>query len=112
MKEIVIDGVTYTPKQKELSGDYVIIRTYTAGVHAGYLKSRDGKEVVLNNARRIWYWSGAASLSQMARDGVSNPDECKFSVPVENITLTEAIEIINCTEEARVNIESVKEWVA
>ena len=87
-----------------------IIRTYSAGVHYGTIKSRDGKEVLLKNAIRIWYWSGAASLSQMSVDGVNDPDKCKFSIPVEEILLTESIEIIPCTEKAIKNIESVKPW--
>ena len=87
-----------------------IIRTYSAGVHYGTIKSRDGKEVILENAIRIWYWSGANSLSQMAVEGVKNPESCKFSMPVAEILLTEAIEIIPCTEKAIENIESVKPW--
>ena len=87
-----------------------IIRTYSAGVHYGTIKPRDGKEVLLKNAIRIWYWSGAASLSQMSVDGVNDPDKCKFSVPGAEILLTEAIEIIPCTEKAIKNIESVKPW--
>ena len=51
---------------------YVIVRTYSAGVFAGNLKSRDGKEVTLTNARRLWYWSGAASLSQLAVAGTGD----------------------------------------
>jgi len=91
-------------------GKYVIVRTDSAGVHTGTLKSRDGKEVVLTNSRRIWYWDGAASLSQLSVDGVSKPEYCKFSVTVREITLTEAIEIIPCTERAEKIIKGVKEW--
>ena len=79
-------------------------------MHYGTIKSRDGKEVLLENAIRIWYWSGAASLSQMSVDGVKDPDKCKFSVPVAQIFLTEVIEIIPCTAKAIENIESVKPW--
>lgn len=57
---------------------YVIVRTYSAGVFAGELESRTGQEVVLRNARRIWYWSGAASLSQLAMEGTKDPANCKF----------------------------------
>ena len=91
-------------------GKDVLVRTYGAGVHVGTLKSRDGKEVVLTNARRIWYWSGAASLSQLAMEGTSNPKNCKFPCPVEEILLTEAIEIIPTTDKARESIAGVKVW--
>lgn len=106
---ILVDGVEYIPKQ-DMSDNYVIVRTYSAGVFAGNLESRDGKEVVLKNARRIWYWKGAASLSQLAVDGTSEPDGCKFPCEVSEITLTEAIEIIPCTEKAEKNIRGVKIW--
>jgi hypothetical protein len=89
---------------------YVIVRTYSAGVFAGYLKSRKGKEVVLIAVRRLWYWSGAASLSQLAMEGVKNPNECKFPCEVEEITLTEAIEIISVSKEAEKNIKNVPIW--
>ena len=88
---------------------YVVIRTYSAGVFAGYLISRKGKEAVMEGARRLWYWKGAASLSQIATEGVKCPLECKFAVPV-NITLTEVIEIIQTTKAAQKNIEGVSEW--
>lgn len=114
-KEITIDGTIYVPKGKEVKkpkGDYVVVRTYSAGVHAGYLKSRKGKEVVLTNTRRLWYWEGASSLSQIAGAGISKPDKCKFPATIAEITLTEAIEIIPCTDTAREIIEGVKEWVS
>jgi hypothetical protein len=89
---------------------YYLIRTYSAGVHFGQIKSRNGKEVTLVNTRRIWYWSGAATLSQMALSGVSKPENCKFSVMLPEIILTEAIEIIPCSVAAQENILGVKEW--
>jgi len=109
--EITINGERYVKAQEEIT-EWVLIRTYSAGVHFGVLKRRDGKEVELTTARRIWYWNGAATLSQMAVDGVSKPDDCKFSVPVPIITLTEAIEIIPCTDKAVKSINGVPEWKA
>lgn len=91
-------------------GQYVIVRTLSAGVHAGTLKSVDGMLVVLENARRIWYWDGAATLSQLAVDGTSKPDNCKFPCEVAEILLTQVIEIIPCTEKARLSIRGVKIW--
>jgi len=125
MSTITINGITYMPvvqengndwakitytKLQEVGGVYVIIRTYSAGVHAGYLHKREGKEVTLKNARRIWYWEGAASLSQMALEGVKKPEKCKFSVAVPEILLLEAIEVIPCTDAAMKNIQEVPEW--
>jgi hypothetical protein len=89
---------------------YVIVRTYSAGVFAGTLVSRDGKEVQLADARRLWYWAGAASLSQLAVDGTSKPVECKFPVAVPSVTLTEAIEILDVTPKAETSIKGVPVW--
>ena len=87
---------------QHLIGKFVIVRTYSAGVHAGVLTSIDatGKLVCLADARRIWYWDGAATLSQLAIDGTKKPKTCKFPAPVSGIYLTEAIEIIPCTKKA------------
>ena len=89
-------------------GKYVIVRTYSAGVFAGNLESRTGQEVVLRNARRLWYWAGAASLSQLANVGM--PMKCKFPAPVDRIELLQAIEILDVTAEAEANIKAVPEW--
>jgi hypothetical protein len=117
VQEIVIDGTIYVPKESlpqaaERDGmPYVCIRTYSAGVHCGYLKSREGKEAVLLDSIRIWQWSGAATLSQLAMQGVNNPDSCKFAMPIStDHTLTEVIEVISMTEEAMNNIKNIKSW--
>ena len=91
-------------------GKVCMVRTYSAGVFLGTLKSREGKEVVLTDARRIWYWDGAASLSQLATEGTSKPNTCKFPAPVSEVLLTEAIEIIPATEAAIASIAAVKVW--
>ncbi len=89
-----------------------MVRTYSAGVFAGYIESRDGKEAVLRKARRIWYWDGAASLSQLATDGTSKPENCKFPCEVDKVILTEVIEIIPISEKAKRSIDSVPVWEA
>jgi hypothetical protein len=91
-------------------GKYCMVRTYSAGVFAGTIKLRKGKEVLLKNARRIWYWTGAASLSQLATHGTSNPLGCKFPVAVAEVLLTEVIEIIPITPAARESIDGVPVW--
>jgi hypothetical protein len=90
--------------------EFVIVRTYSAGVHAGTLISKNGKEVILKNSRRLWYWDGAASLSELAMRGVANPGNCKFPAVLPKITLTESIEIIPCTKQAEKIIMEVPEW--
>lgn len=108
--EKIKDQLSPSPA-KPLNGmKYVICRTYSAGVFAGYLESRNGQEVVLRQARRIWYWDGAASLSQLAVDGTSSPSKCKFPVAVDRVELLQAIEILDCTAVAQDSIQGVAVW--
>lgn len=95
---------------KDLLNKRVIVRGDRSGVFYGTLAEKDGTEVKLLNCRRIWYWDGAASISQLAVDGVSNPEGCKFTIYVEQIIITDIIEIIPCTENAIKSIEGVSEW--
>ena len=88
----------------------VIVRGDRSGVFFGTLVAKEGKEVNLENCRRLWYWDGAASISQIAMEGVKRPQNCKFTVTVPNIIITDAIEIILCTDEAIKNIEDVSVW--
>ena len=97
---------------KQFIGKYVIVRATNAGVFAGILKSKEGDEVVLTDCRRIWSWAGAASISQLAIDGTSNPANCKFPAPVQEIGIIGVIEIIPTTEKAEKSIREVREWKA
>ena len=88
----------------------VIIRSDRAGVFFGTLKEKNGSEVTLTDCRRIWYWEGAASISQLAVTGTVNPSGYKFTVVVPEITVLGVIEIIPCTDEAIMSIEGVPVW--
>ncbi len=118
IETITINNVEYVKKTdlpqmaEQMDGlDFVIVRTYSAGVHAGYLEKRGGKEVTLRRSIWIWHWEGAAAISQLAVDGTKKPDGCSFTCEVDEVTLTEAIQIIPCTEKARISIQGVKKWV-
>ena len=115
LDEITINGTKYVQAEtatKMNNENYVIVRTYSAGVFAGFLKSRNGQEVILSNARRLWSWDGAASLSQLAMEGTCRPENCKFPCEVTEIILTQSIEIIPCSEKAVKSLRSVKIWKA
>ena len=88
------------------NGDFVLIRTYSAGVHFGTLESKDGMEVHLSNARRLWSWTGALSLSEVAMKGIDIKIS-KISVPVDDIIIT-AIEIIGVSKKSNLPNERVK----
>lgn len=89
---------------------YYIIRCDRSGVFFGEIAERNGGEVTIRNARRLWYWDGAASLSQLAVDGTMKPRNCKFTVTVSSITVLDAIEILPCTTKAKESIMGVAEW--
>lgn len=91
--------------------NYVIVRGDRSGVFFGVLKERSGQEVELLNARKLWFWSGAAAVEQIAKDGVKNPDACKFTVSVDSMIITDAIQILPCTSGAAENIMAVKAWI-
>ena len=96
---------------KRFEGKKVIIRSNGAGVFFGTLDEVKEKNcVVMSNVRRIHYWEGAASLSQLAVDGVSRPEKCRFSVTVPQCAVTGVLEIIPCTDKAIENIENVHVW--
>ena len=106
--------VEYLDKQTSINDlfldEYVIVRTYSAGVFAGTLKRKIGNEVELNNARRIWYWKGAASLSQLAEEGTSAPTECQFPAEVSKVLLIGVIEILKVSDKAEKSIKEVPIW--
>jgi hypothetical protein len=85
-------------------GQYVIVRTYSAGVHAGILQVQNGKNVTLSDARRIWFWRGANTLNEIALRGVGKGS--KISESVQEIDLSEAIEVIAASDAAKASIES------
>ena len=93
--EVCINGTTYVPKKCTVEEKkYVIVRTYSAGVFAGILEKLDGTVGTMSNARRIWYWEGAATLSEL----------------VDEVMLTQVIEILSVTGKARKSIEGVPIW--
>jgi len=101
----------YTIKVKETEmEDYYIIRARGAGVFFGNIRERDGGEVTMTNARRIYYWSGATELCQLAAEGVKDPDNCKFTMTVDEVILLDVVEIQKCTCMAEESLRGVKVW--
>jgi hypothetical protein len=120
--EIEVNGNVYvlkstikqnSVKAKSLKGlDYCIVRTYSAGVFVGYFNRKiKGQEGTVFNARRLWYWDGANSLSELAMKGVTKPQNCKFTISVPEIDLKNIVEVLPCSDNAQKNIALVKEWV-
>jgi len=115
---MTINGVEYVRKDsvkneaESLDGKpFVIVRSTTASPFFGYLEKEDevNKTVILVNARRIYEWYGAATLSQLADTGTSQPDKCKFPAPIK-VKISNVHEVYYPTEEARKSLEGVKVW--
>lgn len=122
MTELKVNGIDYVRKDsvqesKLVSTDgmpYVMIRSVSAGVHFGFLKSEkfteSGKVVVLIKTKRVYYWSGAASLSQLATEGSKKGSECKITVEIPSNEIVGVIETIPMTEIASKNLNDIKIW--
>ena len=122
INEISLNGIIYVPKDSvktscnKQSTDglpYVMIRTYSAGVHIGYLKSKEytpsGIVVQLVNTRRVYSWSGAVTLSQLANEGSKKQADCKITLEIPSNEMV-AIEIMEVSEIAFENLKGVAEW--
>lgn len=117
---VFIGGIEYVPKgaeSKTVSKDglgYVLVRSYGAGVHIGYLKEKSyqpaGTVVTLLESRNIYYWDGAAGISQIAENGVSKPENCKITIPVSEREIANVIEIIPIKESAKVILDTIAPW--
>nr|DAL78279.1 MAG TPA: hypothetical protein [Caudoviricetes sp.] len=87
-----------------------VVRCAQAGVFFGQIKERNGDEVTMTNARKLWYWDGACAVEQLAVDGTKKPGDCKFTVMVSEMVLTGVIQILTCTDKATESLAAVEEW--
>lgn len=120
LNEIEINGVQYVRKGLESNSPAVnseglpcVIVSCGAnggGIHFGFLKERKGEEVTLVGSRRVQYWNGAASISEMATRGVSKPNDCKFAPIVPELTLPRIVELIPVSTKAQANLFGVPVW--
>lgn len=93
-------------------GRKCIVRCYSAGVFFGEVKEvtsdANGLNVRLANARKVWYWDGAAAVEQLSQDGCK--DSSKITVAVPELVVANAVQIIPCSDKAIKNLEAKKEW--
>lgn len=87
-----------------------IVRCDRAGVFYGEIVKREGNDVVMANVRKLWFWSGANSVEDLAMAGVRRPNECKFTIYVPSMTVMNPVQILPSTDKAAASIEGVKEW--
>jgi len=89
-----------------------VIRSNGSGVWVGEIVSKVGNTVVIKDAIRIWYWDGAASLSELAQTGTKKPENCKFCIPVDEVEVFYVLEILSVTDQAEASIKGVEPWTA
>ena len=92
-------------QNKQMIGEYVIVRCVNSGVHAGILQNYNGTEVKLTESRRLWRWvsgGNTLSLSGVATHGLA--DGSKIPPVVDKIILTDACEIMETTQAAAKSI--------
>jgi hypothetical protein len=96
-----------------LLGRIVLVRDHMAGIHVGTLESVDvsAKSCVLKNARKVWYWSGAASCHGIAASGLDQ-DKSKIAPSVELVVSTNVVEIVLCTEAGAKSVLESPVWPA
>ncbi len=117
-KIINMNGEEYVLKSSikriaQKKGDqYCMVRTYSAGVWCGYIDptKTKAKYNVVKEAKRIWKWEKAASLSQLAVDGTGSPNSCRVPTPVEIVHLYDIVEVIPMTEKAIESINKIPVW--
>ncbi len=93
-----------------MDNKYYIVRCDRAGVFFGKIKERSEREVVMEDVRKLWYWSGACAVEQLAVDGTKEPESCQFTVTVPEMSVMDPVQIIPCTDKAVEIIKGVPAW--
>lgn len=92
---------------------FYIIRAERAGVFLCKILKEEGNTLQVNNLRRLYRWAGALDVTQIAKEGISNPNNCKFSVQLgseDTSLIYNVIEAHTCTEKALQTLNSVLAW--
>ena len=95
----------------ELKQDqYYIVRADRAGVFFGKIKEKTNESVTMTEVRKLFYWDGACAVEEIALRGVQKPNNCKFTVTIDEMEIADPIQIIPCTEDAVKSIKDVIVW--
>ena len=87
-----------------------IVRCHLAGVFYGEVVKHDKDEITMRNVRKIWYWEGACAVEELAANGTTRPENCKFTVKIDEMIIANPVQIIPCTEKAVASLEKAHEW--
>jgi len=91
----------------DLINKKVLVRSYDAGVYFGTLIKVEGETCRLENARNIWYWTGANCLADIAEKGISGD---KVSRNISSIVINKCCQIMLLSDKAIENLENQPVW--
>jgi hypothetical protein len=87
-------------------GKYAIIRTESAGVWMGKVQDKSETEVILSDARRMYFWKcldDGISLSHIALHGIHKESKIQAAVPA---ILLQWIEILPISDNAKLTFDA------
>jgi hypothetical protein len=90
--------------------NYCIVRGDRSGVFFGIVKDINGQTVEMEKVRKLHYWDGAFAVEGLALEGVSKPENCRFTVVVDNLVITDAIQFLLCTKKSIDSLSKVAVW--
>lgn len=93
-------------------GKKVIVRADGAGVFFGTLMEKNGRDVLMKDVRKLWYWHGARAVEELSVSGTKSPESCKFTIIVAEMEIANSIQVLPCTPEAIESIEGVELWTS
>jgi len=89
-------------------GQRVIVRSNQSGVWFGTLSvAHPDGQLVLEQARRAHYWTGAGSCSGLA---ITGPTGGRIAGAVAKVAIEEYVEIVECTPAACAQWDSLPVW--
>ena len=91
-------------------GKKCIIRSKDSGVFFGEVVEIEGQRFRLKNFRKLHHWDGATAVEGLAAYGTKKPQNCRFTLFVEQGEIYNVIQCIPCTNESIESIEGVEIW--
>lgn len=94
-----------TSPEEALLQHRCVVRSRASGVHIGLVTGVEGEYCVLRKSRRLYEWTGALTLSEVAVAGVSNSSV--MPAAIERLLVIGWCELIPLSEASAVTIDAV-----
>lgn len=95
---------------KNFLNKYCVVRSANAGVFFGIVKRINGEIVEMEKTRKLYYWDGAFAVEGLAQNGVTKPQNCKFTCFVDNLIINGVNQILICSEKSIESLSAVPVW--